>query len=166
MRTSGPIAWGNFSNPFLDDLARFVAGRRVLEVFAGNGLLARELSSRGADIRATSLLSGIDGHADGMFFEVEEVEASAAVALHGDWADVLLMSWAPATEAAARCVARFGGGKDIVFIGEITRPELGMGGLGGCGSDRLFQATRVTSRFGTYEGRGHLDVAVVLRLLD
>lgn len=161
-----PVSWGNFSAPFLDELSAYLRGKRVLEVFAGNGLLAKGLAEREVDIRSTSLFSGIDGHDQGMHFSVERIEASAAVDQYGSWADALLMSWPPANEAAAKCVSRWGEGREVIFIGEMTRPDLGFAGLGGCGSDLLFSITRVHHRFASYAGRGFLDVAVSLRMID
>lgn len=161
-----PVSWGNFSAPFLDEVSAHLRGKRVLEVFAGNGLLAKGLTERGVDIRSTSLFSGIDGHDQGMHFPVEKIEASDAVDRYGPWADALLMSWPPANEAAAKCVVRWGKDRDVIFIGEMTRPELGFAGLGGCGSDLLFANTSVHHRFLSYVGRGFLDVAVSLRMIE
>jgi 2-polyprenyl-3-methyl-5-hydroxy-6-metoxy-1,4-benzoquinol methylase len=39
---------------FVDELADHLRGKRVLEVFAGNGFLAAHLARAGVDIRATT----------------------------------------------------------------------------------------------------------------
>lgn len=170
MRLAGPckamrvVSFGNFDEHFIEELTRFCAGKRVLEVFAGNGLLAGLLAQGGVNVRATSKFSSIDGHGDGMLHPVEEIDAVSAVRLYEDVSDVLLMSWPTTTEAAADAVIAWGSERDVIFIGEMTRPELGRGGLGGCATDRLFAITTVGQSFQSYRGRGHLERAVTLRL--
>lgn len=164
LQAIGARSWGQFSPDFVRDLADRLDGHRVLEVFAGNGLLSALLKEQGINVRATSILSGQDGHEHGLLHEVEEISATAAVERYGADSDILLMSWPPATEAAAEAVIAWSTDRPIIFIGEITRPELGFSGLGGCASDRLFAITEVMSEFGSYRGRGSLDRAVELRL--
>ena len=164
VRANMPVQWGSFHASFLDELGNRLKGHRVLEVFAGNGLLAALLSVRGVPVKATSLFAGHDGHEHGLLYPVEELRAIEAVERYGDEHDILLMSWPTATEAAAEAVIAWGSDRPIIFIGEITNPDLGFSGLGGCASDRLFAVTEVMAEFGTYRGRGHLDRAVELRL--
>ena len=40
------FSWGTFDDVFVDELAGWLRGSRVLEVFAGNGLLASLLAAR------------------------------------------------------------------------------------------------------------------------
>jgi hypothetical protein len=156
-----PVAWGNFTLGFLYDLAAALRGQRVLEVFAGNGLMAASLASRGVQITATSLFSGHDGHERGLHHPVLEVDAVTAVTTYGADCDVLLMSWPTATRAAAACVAAWGTQRDIVFIGEVT--DHACGHLGGCASDDFFELTDIQSRFLSYHPGNMLDHALVLR---
>lgn len=159
------FSWGTFDDVFVDELAGWLRGSRVLEVFAGNGLLASLLAARDVDITATSLLTGHDGHRAGMHHEVIELDARSAIRDHGSEHDVLLMSWPPADEIAMQAALLWGEEKPLVFIGEITRPELGMMGLGGCASDLFFELTTETSAFDGYRSRkSGLDRAVVRHL--
>jgi hypothetical protein len=48
--TREAFSWGTFDEVFLNDLAGYLQGRRVLETFAGNGLLAHHLRQRGVNI--------------------------------------------------------------------------------------------------------------------
>jgi len=138
MRTpDAPVAFGHFTPSFLDDLADLLAGKRVLEVFAGNGLLAASLAQRGIAITATSLFSGHDGHRAGLLYPVIELDAVAAVHAFGNDADILLMSWPTTTDAAAVAALVWGPVRDIIFIGEVT--DYGKGHLGGCATDLFFE---------------------------
>lgn len=160
---NGAVAYGSFTAPFVDALADILQGARVLEVFAGNGLLASRLAARGVGITATSLLSGHDGHERGLRHPVIEMDAVSAVREFGEAADVLLMSWPTTTEATTRAVLEWGSEKPVVFLGEITRRELGGVGLGGCATDTFFEATEILRDLPGYEPRNRLDRAVVLR---
>lgn len=156
-----PFSWGNVDDTFADTLARWIAGRRVLEVFAGNGLLARLLADRGVDIVSTSLFSGHDGHDRGMHFDVLEMEASHAAMAFGDERDILLMCWPTADQGALRCLAEWDPAKPVLFIGEVTDLSLGYMGLGGCASDEFFEATDEVSVIGDYTPRSNLDRASI-----
>jgi transcriptional regulator with XRE-family HTH domain len=162
-RPAREFSWGQFDDPFVDELARWIGGRRVLEVFAGNGLLASKLASRGIDIISTSLFRGHDAHEEGMFHPVIEMEASVAVLRHGEGRDVLLMAWPVSDETAARATALWGDAKPVIFIGEVT--DLEKGHLGGCASDAFFEFTVETEAFGSYRPRNMLERAAV-RMLD
>ena len=71
----------------------YLKDKRILEVFAGNGLLASLLAEKGVFVNATSLLSGHDGHQEGMHYDVALMDARKAVQVYGDDSDVLLVSW-------------------------------------------------------------------------
>lgn len=159
--TDEPVSWGSFSDRFLDELAAWIGARRVLEVFAGNGLLASRLAAEGTDVLATTLFAGHDGHDRGMHFDVVEMEATEAVLKFGADRDVLLMSWPTATEAATKAVLRWGPERPVIFIGEVTRHDLGFSGLGGCASDLFFELTEEALAFGSYEPRNGLERAGV-----
>lgn len=156
------LSWGNFSPAFLKELTRWIDGRRVLEVFAGNGLLASRLNSLGVDIKATTLFRGHDGHAEGMHHDVEEIEASAAVTKYGNDRDVLLMCWPVSEETAIKASLLWGFDKPIIFIGEVTNYDLGH--LGGCASDLFFELTGENHVFKEYDPRNILERASIRQL--
>lgn len=143
---------------FLDELETFIGGRKVLEIFAGNGFLTAHLANRGLDIKATTVFSGHDAHNSGVYFEVEELNAEAAVFDYGSERDVLLVSWPTVTEAALRAVALWGESKDIIFIGEVT--DYSKNQLGGCATDEFFEHVRFNKRFLSYEGSSYESALV------
>lgn len=73
------VAYGRFTQPFINELATFLSGKRVLEICAGNGYFAALLSEQGVSITPTSLFSGHDGHGERMYCPVEELDAEMAV---------------------------------------------------------------------------------------
>jgi hypothetical protein len=158
------VSYGNFTDPFLDELTEILQDKKVLEVFAGNGLLASRLAARGVDIMATSQFSGHDGHEIGMFHDVIEMDATEAVLTLGANADILLMSWPTADEGATRAALAWGSDRPIVFIGEITQFDKGTLGLGGCASDLFFQITAIDRDIPSYEPRNFLERAVIMHL--
>lgn len=134
---------------FVAELAGALEGQRVLEVFAGNGYLASVLASRGIEVLATSVLSGMDAHWEGLYHPVVECDAVSAVDRFGAGYDVLLMSWPTVTEQAF-VAARLWGDKPICFIGEVTCYETAH--LGGCATDRFFECFEPARTFSSYCG--------------
>jgi len=157
-----PFSFAKLTDPFVEELSTRLRGRRVLEVFAGNGRLAGALAHRGVDVRATSLRSSHDGHAHGLLHPVEELDAVAAVRRYGGEAEVLLMSWPTVTEAAAVAALEWGDERPIAWIGEITLFDSGMAGLGGCATDLFHKITRIEEGISAYIGKGPLDRAAFL----
>lgn len=145
------------NGPFVDELTTYLAGKPVLEIFAGNGYLAGLLAQRGIDIRATTRLSSHDAHDFGMFFDVEEMEAEMAVQAYGQTSDVLLISWPTTTQAVLRAARLWGPEKPVVYIGELG--DIRNGVYAGCASDEFFDALRHGRRFKTYQGR-QMEVAM------
>lgn len=135
---------------FVEELAESLRGKRVLEICAGNGLLAGLLAARGVEVKATSLFSGMDAHDRGLFHPVEEMSAVAAVAAYGAESDVLLVSWPLPTDETLDAARLWGAGRPIAFIGELSNPAAGI--YGGCASDAFFEQTRIESSFGSYRG--------------
>lgn len=137
---------------FIDELCAALKGRRVLEVFAGNGYLAGLLAARGIDVVATSLLTSMDAHEQGIYHPVREMDAVAAVkALHGD-RDVLLMCWPTVTEKAVEAALWWQElrGGPIAYIGEFT--DYAKNHLGGCATDTFFELFQPEVRFASYRG--------------
>lgn len=150
------------SGAFVEELSTYLAGKSVLEVFAGNGLLAGHLASRGITVTATSILSSMDGHELGVYHPVDNLSASKAVAKYGLTHDVLLMCWATVTMDALRAAQAWGPGRDIVFIGEVT--NYSKNHLGGCATDEFFEAIEVVHRFEHHRLKNLLEQAFVCRL--
>lgn len=147
---------------FVEELAAYLRGQRVLEVFAGNGFLAANLARAGVDIHATTIFAGHDAHERGIFFDVEEMRAEHAVLRHGPAADVLLMAWPTVTPSVLRAAMLWGHDKPLVYVGEITNHSTGF--LGGCATDEFFEALAVERRFESYCRRHANEHAVVARL--
>lgn len=147
----------NATQSFVDTLAAQLSGRRVLEVFSGNGFLAAHLAKCGIQITATSLRSGHDAHAYGFFHDVEECDAREAVLRHGEQHDVLLMAWPTVTEAAIQAVRLWvelahamGRPGDLVFVGEVT--DYRKNHLGGCATDAFFEEVEIFEEIPVYAG--------------
>ncbi|MDB5930970.1 MAG: hypothetical protein JWR60_2677 [Polaromonas sp.] len=134
---------------FIADLAAALEGQKVLEVFAGNGYLASVLTRRGVEVLATSLLSGMDAHSEGLYHPVVECDAVSAVQALGAGYDVLLMSWPTVTEQAFLAACLWGD-KPICFIGEVTCYATAR--LGGCATDRFFECFEPERTFASYHG--------------
>lgn len=134
---------------FLDELAQYLAGKRVLEVFAGNGLLAAHLAARKVSVTATSLFSGMDCSIKGVYHPVAELSAVEAAGKYRETHDVLLMSW-PTVSEEAYWAARIMG-KPVVIIGEYT--DYAQNHLGGCATDEFWARATTIKVFNTYPGR-------------
>lgn len=148
--------------PFVQELENFVGKRSVLEVFAGNGLLAGHLAQAGVTVTATSILSSMDGHELGIYHPVDNIKASSAVSKYGLTHDVLLMCWPTTTMDALYAAQAWGLGRDIVFIGEVT--DYSKHHLGGCATDEFFDAVDIVHTFDKYTPRNALERAMVCRL--
>lgn len=148
------------SGQFISDLAVYLRGKRVLEIFAGNGYLAAWLSREGVDLTATSYASSHDGHELGYYYPVIDCGAVDAVEKFSEGCDVLLLSWPTVTDAALQAVTKWGTGRPIVFIGEVT--DHLQGHLGGCATDEFFEAVEPIHRFESYDGRWHEHAFVYL----
>lgn len=160
---SEPVSYGSFTDGFVDDLASRMRGLRVLEVFAGNGLLASKLAARGVDVVATTVFSSHDGHHLGLLHPVFPMDARLAVEAYGPGADVLLMSWPTTDQAAWGAAMRWGPERPMVYIGEAPLPDLPFGGYPGCASDLFFEATEVVEPVASYVSRNIMDTASVRR---
>ena len=87
--------------------AKWIAGRRVLEVMAGRGWLAEALAFHDVDITATDDYSWYARGWGDPVYDVLKYDAVEAVKSIGSAYDILLMSWAPYSEpvAARACAA-------------------------------------------------------------
>jgi hypothetical protein len=122
---------------FVDALADALRGKRVLEVFAGNGYLAALLAQRGVEVTATSWLTGMDGHERGLYHPVIPMGALDAAIAFRHTHDAMLMCWPTVTSAALLSAMAFGPGRPIAYIGEAT--DYSKGHLGGCADDNFHE---------------------------
>jgi hypothetical protein len=120
------VSWAVYSTEFLDSMQRLLAGRRVLEVCAGRGVMSRVMRGRGEDWTATDLNPVTD--------DVEEMDAIEAVRQYKP--DAIVASWIP-----------YGSDLDVQ-LAEVAR-ELGIPmvvigeGNGGCtGSEAFWNRSR------------------------
>lgn len=144
------------------ELADFIGDRSVLEIFAGNGLLAGHLTKAGVTVTATSILSSMDGHEHGIYHPIDNLKASAAVSKYGLSHEVLLMCWPTVTMDALYATQAWGTGRDIIFIGEVT--DYSKNHLGGCATDEFFDAVDIVHTLDKYTPRNALERAMVCRL--
>ena len=133
--------YGYMSKPLIDTLSNLFKGKRVVEAYAGRGLLSSLLKSKGVDIRATSLRMGHDGSDDfGHLCDVEDCSVSQAVVRYASEMDYLLVCWPLANETLWRSLAYLPEQVRIVFIGEITDYTSTPIFLGGCATDQFFES--------------------------
>lgn len=138
------------NGPFVDQLAAFLRGKRVLEIFSGNGYLAAQLHARGIDVTATTIFSSHDRHDLGMYYPVIELEATRAVELYRADHDVLLVCWPTVVPAVLKAAIAWGAEKDIAYIGEFT--DYSKGHLASCATDAFFESMEFGHSFDAYHG--------------
>jgi len=110
-------------------LAEWIGSRKVLEIMAGRGWLAKALSIHGVDIVATDNNTWEERHSKSKdVFSV--VPISALEAVQNNNRDILIVSWPPYGEMDV-CTAcdEWNSEKPIVYIGE---------GDGGCNAPERF----------------------------
>ena len=133
--------FGNLSKEMVDDLAELLAGRKILEVYAGRGHLAAALQEKGLDVKATSLRMGHDGSSKlGHVTDVEELSAMEAVCKYNPWMNALLVSWPTTDGNLAKSLQYLPDDALIIFIGEVTDYTAKPAFLGGCATDDFFEA--------------------------
>lgn len=122
--------FGLVTTDFADSLAKYLKGKKVLEVMAGAGYLAHELHIRGIDIVATDDYSwGLSAYNN---FPIEHLSVSEAIKKYSE-VDYILVSWIPMGEAGTdliRAMKKYCPDKMLLHIGEHE---------GGCtGNDFFF----------------------------
>jgi hypothetical protein len=106
-------AWAVPTQAAIQLLVDIIGTRRTLEVCAGTGLWARLLSNAGVSIVATDWAERIDAP----WYQIEHLEAEAAVKRHAD-CDALLLCWPPYREDCAyRALQAFTGDR-VIHIGD------------------------------------------------
>jgi hypothetical protein len=161
------FSFWKYNSEFVLELSKYLKEKKVLEIFAGNGLMASYLSENGVDITSTSLLRDYDRSGIQMHFPVVEQEALEAVLEFGSESDVLMMIWPETTPVASKAARLFfamhkdNPSAEIIFIGEKT--DYTKGWLGGCATDDFFEDFGcVIHRFGSYQGN-YIEVAEAIR---
>lgn len=151
-------------NPdFIEEIADFLEGKSVLEIFAGNGYLASLLQARNIQVTPTSLKVGYDF--DTYYTEVTELKATRAVEQLGAQYDVLLVTWPTVTIDAYNALLNWSKAYDkpIVYIGETTNLEIDQ--LGGCATDELWNNAKFIKTFSSYRGN-MIEQAGILKLIN
>ncbi|CAI2618513.1 SAM-dependent methyltransferase [Apilactobacillus apinorum] len=89
--------WAYISAPFVNDLAKFLNGHKVLEVMAGNGYISKGLRDNGADVICTDSLAWTKENETGkhLLTDVEALDAIEAFEKYQDDIDYIIMCWSP-----------------------------------------------------------------------
>ena len=117
---------------WVNPLAEWLKGKRVLEIMAGAGWLARALQEKGIAVIATDDHSWPKARAWKLQTEVEALDALAAIQKYADQTDILLISWPymdPTAFLSLQAWAKLKPGALVIYIGE---------GDGGCTADFQF----------------------------
>lgn len=165
--SNSPFSFWRPNPLFIAEIADYLKEKQVLEVFAGNGLMASYLAERGIKIQSTSYFKGYDHSSQKMYYPVVEMGAIEAIKAYGQQADTLLMIWPEANNHAYLAARLFfeihavNPDASLVYIGEKTIIEKNI--LGGCATDPFFaDFGKVIHPFQHYSGN-YIEVAEVLR---
>jgi len=129
------VSWALYTTEYRASLERLLRGKRVLEVCAGRGTLAKHMRARGINWRATD-----EKPINGL---VEKCDALAAVFIYKS--DVIFASWIPYGSDLDAQIAELG--IPMVLIGES---------LGGCtGSEEFWHRGQET--YWDWEADGEVE---------
>ena len=112
--------WAVVDKHWTKELAKWINGRKCLEVMSGAGWLAKALDFHKIDIIATDDYLWKNGRHKDMkvVYPVEELDGLEAVKKYSD-RDVLIVSWPPyESDAIISICNEWGNDKPIVYIGE------------------------------------------------
>lgn len=123
--------WAIVTVKFAKDLAGWIGNRKVLEIMAGRGWLAKALQEQGVDVLPTDNNSWNDRHdACHDLVPIVRLGALAAVRHLSSDRDILLVSWPPYDKTAiSYACSAWGPERPIIYIGE---------GDGGCNAASSF----------------------------
>ena len=111
--------WAVIDQQFAKRLADWIGGRKVLEIMAGRGWLAKALTEQGIHVTATDNYEWNKGKRGGAVHKVIKSDAQAAVARRARYYDILLVSWPPYGNAeAGLALERWPVEKPVIYIGE------------------------------------------------
>lgn len=106
---------------WVEPFATWIGKRKVLEVMAGAGWLARALTAKGIEVIATDDYSWADKRAWSMQTTVEKMDAVTAIEQYGSTSDILLISWPYMDPSAFEAIRKWNEINPeglIVYIGE------------------------------------------------
>lgn len=152
----------NPSKPFFKELADYIGSRRVLEVYAGNGLLASHLQKLGVSVHPTSIHSEYDGYKAHPYTEVEELSSIDAVLKYEKDFDILLVSWAVADSSLYHASLIWGSDKEIIYIGESLYGSIDC--LPGCACDDFHANITPIHFFRNHQPRNGIERAFSCKL--
>lgn len=118
----GAGMFGFVSWRWVNPLVKWLNGRKVLEVMAGRGWLAKALREKGVEVIAIdNNYRGLNSL--GQVSEVEEMDAIKAVELYGNTVDIVIMSWPEPNNTAYKVLKRLhevNPNAILLYIGEIS----------------------------------------------
>ena len=126
LRYNAEVSWAVFTREYLDSLANLVAGRKVLEVCAGTGVLQPLMRKRGVDWISTERRPRVALANADSWVRPLPVHLAVKQIPH----DVVFASWIPYRSRIDLFLARQGA--PLVIVGE---------GEGGCTGSELFWNT-------------------------
>lgn len=111
--------WAIIDKKWTRKLAKWINGRKCLEIMAGAGWLANALNFHGVDIIATDDYSWKDKQHKNMkmVYPIEEISGIKAVKKYND-RDILIISWPPYESEEICNVCNEWNDKPIIYIGE------------------------------------------------
>lgn len=122
------------SKKWVVPFSRWIGERKVMEVIAGRGFLAKALREQGIEVHASDNFSWGVGNWTETVTEVEKMDAIEAVLKHGKDHDILIMGWPYMDDLAyyiIKTLYQVNPNALVVYIGE---------GNGGCtASERFFE---------------------------
>ena len=150
------------SKQWISHLAKYMEGKRVLELMSGTGALAKCLMDEGVDIKATDNMSWHESKPEcirfnweeNMWCTVEKIDNVNAIRKYGNDVDLILISWIPYNEDDI-C-------KDIINAIREVNPDINIVLIGEdeggcCASDIFFE--NIVDITDTSENTFHLHEA-------
>ena len=132
--------WTTITPQLIETVADIAKSGSVLEVFAGSGDLAYQLSAKGVNIHPTTVtLPMYDGYNPTLRDNVEIIDAVSACKKYNNDFDYLLAAWPIADDTLLHCALIFD--KPIIYIGELwhNHPENKYRSYSGTASDSYFE---------------------------
>ena len=124
--------YANVTWQWVRPLAKWIGGRKCLEVMAGRGWLSLALQSQGVNIIPTDDYSWIDIQCEEFVTKVEKIDAIDAVKKYGKDIEILICAWPYMDDVAFRTITalyEINPNVLIIYIGEFN---------GGCTADDSF----------------------------
>tara|TARA_B100002049_G_scaffold190683_1_gene147614 strand:- start:14934 stop:15512 length:579 start_codon:yes stop_codon:yes gene_type:complete len=134
------VNWTNITSQLVDAVAEIAKGKKVLEVFAGSGELAKQLCAKGVTIHPTTVtMDTYDGYNPTLWQQVEIIDAVSACRKYKDDFDYLLAAWPIADDTLLHCALIFD--KPIIYIGQLwhNHPQNTYRSYSGTASDAYFE---------------------------